>query len=147
MKKLIALFALGTALTLAGAANAAEIEVKMLNKGEKGMMVFEPDFIKAAPGDTIRFVPVDKGHNAETIKGMIPEGAEPFKGKISQELTVTLDKEGVYGVKCLPHYGMGMVALIEVGDPVNIDEAKAVKQTGKAKAVFAELFGKAVASN
>ncbi|HET7612761.1 MAG TPA: plastocyanin/azurin family copper-binding protein, partial [Gemmatimonadaceae bacterium] len=90
MKKLIALFALGTALTLAGAANAVEIEVKMLNKGEKGMMVFEPDFIKAAPGDTIRFVPVDKGHNAETIKGMIPEGAEPFKGKISQELTVTL---------------------------------------------------------
>jgi pseudoazurin len=147
MKKLIALFALGTALTLAGAANAAEIEVKMLNKGEKGMMVFEPDFIKAAPGDTITFVPVDKGHNVETIKGMIPEGAEPFKGKISHELTVTLDKEGVYGVKCLPHYGMGMVALIEVGNPVNLDQAKAVKQTGKAKAAFAELFGAAVASN
>ena len=147
MKKLISLFALGTAIALAGVANAAEIEVKMMNKGEKGMMVFEPDFIKAAPGDTIRFVPVDKGHNVETIKGMIPEGAKPFKGKIGQEMTVTLDKEGVYGVKCLPHYAMGMVALIEVGDPVNLDEAKAVKQTGKAKAVFAELFGAAMASN
>jgi pseudoazurin len=119
----------------------------MLNKGEKGMMVFQPDFVKAAPGDTIHFVPVDKGHNAETIKGMVPEGAEPFKGKISQELTVTLDKEGVYGVKCMPHYGMGMVALIEVGNPVNLDEAKAVKQTGKAKQAFAELFGQAVAGN
>lgn len=147
MKKLVALFALGTALAFAGTANAADIEVKMLNKGEKGMMVFEPDFVKAAPGDTIHFVPVDKGHNAETITGMVPEGAEPFKGKISQELTVTLEKEGVYGVKCMPHYGMGMVALIEVGDPVNLDEAKAVKQTGKAKAAFAELFGEAVASN
>jgi pseudoazurin len=147
MKKLIALFALGTALAFAGTANAADIEVKMLNKGEKGMMVFQPDFVKAAPGDTIHFVPVDKGHNAESIKGMVPEGAEPFKGKISQELTVTLDKEGVYGVKCMPHYGMGMVALIEVGNPVNLDEAKAVKQTGKAKQAFAELFGQVVAGN
>lgn len=119
----------------------------MLNKGEKGMMVLEPNFIKTAPGDTIRFVPVDKGHNVETISGMIPEEAEPFKGKISQELAVTLDKEGIYGVKCMPHYSMGMVPLIEVGDPVNLDEAKAVKQTGKAKQAFAELFGRAVAGN
>ena len=35
------------------------------------------------------------------------------------------------------------VALIEVGDPaVNRDAAMAVKQTGKAKKVFADLFGK-----
>jgi hypothetical protein len=36
--------------------------------------------------------------------------------------------------------------LIVVGQPVNADEAKAVKQTGKAKAAFAELFGQAVAA-
>src|SRR5690606_4016966 len=102
MKKLIAILALGTAVAFAGVAGAAEIEVKMLNKGENGMMVFEPNFIRAAPGDTIRFVPTDKGHNAETIKGMIPEGAEPFKGKLGHEVVVTLDKEGVYGVKCMP---------------------------------------------
>ena len=60
--------------------------------------------------------------------------------------TVTLDKEGVYGVKCSPHYGMGMVALIEVGKPVNLDEAKAVKRTGKAKAAFADLFGRTVSN-
>lgn len=147
MKKIIATLVLGTAVALAGVAGAAEIEVKMLNKGEKGMMVFEPDFVSAAPGDTIRFVPTDKGHNVETIKGMIPEGAEAFKSKFSEEFTITLDKEGVYGVKCTPHYGMGMVALIEVGEPVNLAEAKAVKQSGKAKAAFAELFGQAVASN
>jgi pseudoazurin len=147
MDKFIAALALGAAVIFAGAAGAAEVEIKMLNKGEKGAMVFEPDFVSVAPGDTIRFVPTDKGHNAETIKGMIPEGAEAFKSKFNEELTVTLDKEGVYGVKCTPHYGMGMVALIEVGQPVNLEEAKAVKQTGKAKAVFAELFGQAVASN
>ncbi len=148
MKKLTLMLALGAAaITFAGVAGAADFEIKMLNKGEKGAMVFEPAFVKAAPGDTIHFVAVDKGHNAESIKGMIPEGAEPFKGKINEEVTVTLNQEGVYGVKCAPHYGMGMVALIQVGNPVNLEEAKGVKQSGKAKTVFAELFGLVAAAN
>jgi pseudoazurin len=146
MKKLTAILALGTALIFAGAAGAAELEIKMLNKGEKGAMVFEPSFVKGAPGDTIHFVAVDKGHNAEIIKGMIPAGAEPFKGKINEEVTVTLTQEGVYGVKCAPHYGMGMVALIEIGNPTNLEEAKGIKHSGKAKTAFAELFGQVVAS-
>ncbi len=147
MNRIIAALTLAAAALAASAANAAEFEVMMLNKGDKGAMVFQPDFIKAAPGDTIRFVPTDKGHNVETIKGMIPEGAEAFKSKFNEEYTVTLTTEGVYGVKCAPHYAMGMVALIEVGQPVNVEEAKAVKQTGKAKAVFAELLGQVVAQN
>ena len=146
MEKFIAALALGAAVIFAGAAGAAEVEIKMLNKGEKGAMVFEPAFLQIAAGDTVKFVPTDKGHNAETIKGMIPDGAEAFKSKFNEEITVTLDKEGIYGVKCAPHYGMGMVALIEVGEPVNLDAAKAIKQTGKAKAAFAELFGQAVAA-
>lgn len=129
--------------TLTGAANAEEHVVQMLNKGEKGSMVFQPAYVKAVPGDTIKFVPTDKSHNAESVKGMLPDGAEAFKGKPSEEITVTVTKEGVYGVKCAPHYGMGMVALIVVGKPVNLDAAEAVKQTGKAKTVFAELFGEA----
>jgi pseudoazurin len=130
--------------TLAGTASAAEQRVQMLNKGDRGAMVFQPALVRAAPGDTIRFVPTDKSHSAETIKGMIPDGGAEFKGKVNQEVTVTLDKEGVYGVKCPPHYGMGMVALIVVGQPVNLEQAQAVKQTGKAKAVFAELFAEVV---
>jgi pseudoazurin len=146
MKKFVAVLALGAAVAFAGMAGAAEIEVKMLNKGEKGSMVFEPDLIVAAPGDTVRFVPTDKGHNVETIKGMLPQGAEPFKSKIGDEFTIKLDVQGVYGVKCAPHYGMGMVALIRVGDTANIEEAMAVKQTGKAKKVFEGLFSQVVAS-
>ena len=133
-------------LAFAGGAAAEEHVVEMLNKGEKGAMVFQPNLVHAAPGDTVKFVPTDKSHNVESIKGMIPEGAESFKSKMNEEITVTFDKDGVYGVKCAPHYGMGMVALIVVGQPVNADEAKAVKQTGKAKAAFAELFGQAVAA-
>lgn len=140
MKYTLPMAAAVLALMLTGAAQAADHQVKMLNKGEKGSMVFEPDFVLAAPGDTVTFVPTDKSHNAESIKGMIPEGAEPFKGKTNEQVVVTLGADGVYGVKCLPHYGMGMVALIVVGKPVNLEAAKAVKQTGKSKKVFEQLF-------
>jgi pseudoazurin len=125
---------------------AADHEVQMLNKGEKGAMVFQPDFIKAAPGDTVTFVPTDKSHDAESIKGMLPAGAEPFKGKMSEKITVTVNAEGIYGVKCTPHYGMGMVALILVGKPVNLEEASVVKHPGKAKKAFADLLGDAAAN-
>ena len=118
----------------------------MLNKGAKGTMVFEPDFIVAAPGDTVTFVPTDKSHDAESVKDMLPEGATPFKGKMNEQVTMTVDKEGVYGVKCTPHYGMGMVALVVVGKPANLDQAKAAKHPGKAKKVFAELLSQAEAA-
>ncbi|QDC01053.1 pseudoazurin [Mesorhizobium sp. 8] len=147
MKRVVAAATILAALMLAGGAQAADHQIQMLNKGEKGTMVFQPDFVQAAPGDTVTFVPTDKGHDAESIKGMIPDGAEPFKGKISQSITVTLDKEGVYGVKCTPHYGMGMVALIVVGKPVNLEQAKAVKQSGKAKKVFEALLAEVPAGN
>lgn len=145
MKSLIAVALFGAAISFATVAGAADIEIKMLNKGAKGAMVFEPDLVFAAPGDTIHFVPTDKGHNAETIKGMIPDGATAFKSKPGEAFSVQLQQPGVYGVKCLPHYGMGMVALIQVGDAVNIEAAKAVKHQGKAKKAFEELFAQAAA--
>jgi pseudoazurin len=141
MKK-IAMVAAAAAVLFAGTARAAEVEVRLLNRGTEGVMVFEPAFVKIAPGDTVKFVAADKGHNAESIKGMLPEGATPFQGKNGEDTEVKFDKEGIYGVKCLPHYGMGMVAMIVVGSPTNADQAKAVPQTGKAKQVFATLFDK-----
>jgi len=145
MRKMMVLAA--SLMVLAGGARAAEVEVKLLNKGtEGGVMVFEPAFVKIAPGDTVKFVATDKGHNAETIKGMLPEGAASFVGKNGEDVAVKFDQEGVYGVKCLPHYGMGMVAMIVVGTPANVDQAKAVPQVGKAKQVFATLFDKLEAS-
>jgi len=140
MRKALLIATLAAAGMIGGFAQAAEIEVHMLNKGEKGGMVFEPDFIQAAPGDTVKFLPTDKGHNAESIKGMLPDGVEKFKSKINQEFVLTVEKDGLYGVKCTPHYGLGMVALIAVGDPVNEEAARAVKQKGKAKARFADIF-------
>jgi pseudoazurin len=121
-----------------GSTVAAEtFEVKMLNKGEGGTMIFEPASLRIAAGDTVKFVPVDKGHNAETVKGMIPEGAEAFEGKINEEIDVTLTEPGLYGVKCKPHWGMGMVMVIAVGnDDVDADSFLAAKMPKKAKANF-----------
>jgi pseudoazurin len=121
-----------------------EFDVKLLNKGsDGGSMVFEPALVKIAPGDIVHFVATDKNHNVESIAGMIPAGAAAFAGKLSEDLMVTFTVPGVYGVKCKPHYGLGMVALVIVGDPaVNLDAAKAVPQTGKAKKVFLDLFSK-----
>jgi len=124
----------------AGALSAETFDVRMLNKGEAGAMVFEPAYVKAAPGDVVRFLPTDKGHNVESIEGMLPAGVESFKTKFNEEFSLTVDEEGVYGIKCTPHYAMGMIALIQVGEATNLEEAGAVKQRGKAKARMADLF-------
>jgi pseudoazurin len=127
---------------IAGAvpAMAADVEVQLLNKGTDGMMVFEPSIVKIAPGDTVHFVPTDKGHNVMSIAGMAPDGATPFQGKMNEEMTVKFDQAGIYGIECKPHYGMGMVGLVVVGEPQNVAEAKAVLQKGKAKQHFEKLF-------
>jgi len=122
-------------------AYAAEHEVHMLNKGEAGTMVFEPALVRIAAGDTVKFLPTDPGHNAESIRGMAPEGAELFKGAMGKEVSVTFTAPGVYGIKCLPHYAMGMIALVVVDDPsANLEEAKAVKHPPKAQERFDPLF-------
>jgi pseudoazurin len=142
MRKTIVASAIAVAaLMTAFSAQAADHEVKLLNKGSTGMMVFEPAVIKIVPGDTVHFIATDKSHNVETIEGMLPEGAQPFKGEMNKDLTVAFEQPGVYGVKCKPHYGMGMVGLVVVGDPVNKTQAAAVEQKGKAKQKFETLFG------
>ena len=136
-KTLLAAAAMTLLITPAFAAN---FEVHMLNKGDTGTMVFEPALTRVAVGDTVTFIPVDKGHNAETVPGMLPEGAEPFKGRISTEIAVTFDVPGAYGVKCTPHFGMGMVALVVVGEPANLAQIQAVKVPKKAEDRFAAIY-------
>lgn len=134
--------AVGLSLAMLSGAHAAEHEVQMLNKGPEGQpMQFDPAFLKIEPGDTVKFVATDKGHNAETILEMIPEGAETWKGKINEEITVTFNEEGIYGYKCMPHFAMGMVGIIQVGDDVsNLDSAETAKLPGRAKPRMAELI-------
>ena len=113
-KTLASSLALGIALTSAAAAE--NFEVQMLNRGEAGNMIFEPAFIHIAAGDTVTFLSTDRGHNAESIPEMMPDGAEGFEGRINEEVVATFDTEGVYGIRCKPHFAMGMVMTIAVGE-------------------------------
>nr|WP_235889403.1 pseudoazurin [Brucella gallinifaecis] len=119
---------------------AETFEVKMMNRGEKGSMVFEPDFLKVAPGDKVKFIATNKSHNAATIDGMVPEGNPGFKGKINEEIEVTFDQPGFYGIKCSPHYGMGMVMMIKVGEAELPKSYMNVKFPPRAKVRFEEIF-------
>lgn len=134
MSKSVTILALAAALALSGPALAEEFEVHMLNRGEAGAMVFEPHFIHAQPGDVIRFVPTDKGHNAETLKGGIPEGAQSFKTAINEEFSYTVEVPGIYGIKCTPHVGTGMMMAIQVGDDTsNLEAVQAIKLPKRAR--------------
>ncbi|MEM1046636.1 MAG: pseudoazurin [Pseudomonadota bacterium] len=127
---------------MGGTALAETFEIQMLNKGSDGeRMVFEPAFVQAQPGDTIKFIAADKGHNAELNKGMHPKGVEVFKGKINEEIEVTLDVEGVYGVICKPHFAMGMVMTIAVGDVVAPDDFLEGRIPKRAKQRFEAQLG------
>jgi pseudoazurin len=120
---------------------AANVDVNMLNKGDKGAMVFQPDLVKIAVGDTVTFQPVDKGHDVDAVADVIPAGATPFKGQLSQPLTETFTVPGVYVVRCDPHFGLGMVAVIVVGDDLsNLDAVKAAKYPKKAQDRLHEIF-------
>lgn len=132
-------------ILLAGLATTSALaetfEVEMLNRNERGAMIYEPDFLRIAPGDSVRFVSTQPGHNAGTIDGLIPAGAEPFKSKIGEDFTVTLIEPGSYAIKCSPHYAMGMVMLIEVG------EADAPVFPGDMPARARARFDKIIAEN
>ena len=103
--------------------------------------VFEPAILHVEPGDSVTFLATDSGHNAASKRGMIPDGAEPWNGAIDEELTVTLTVPGIYGYICLPHYEMGMVGLIVVGNNLdNLKSAMKVRHPGNARKVFRELL-------
>lgn len=118
MKKLLAM----SLMLLSSAAFAEHYDIKMLNYGADGSMVFEPAVLKAKVGDTVRFIPTNKGHWVQSK--VVPEGAEKFLSEEDKELTLTLTHEGVYVYLCPPHRMMNMAGLIQVGAPINKEKAE-----------------------
>lgn len=71
---------------------------------------------------------------------MIPEGAQLFEGRMSQDVKVSFTVPGVYVVACRPHTAMGMVAVIVVGEPVNLSRIDPGRLTGKARGKLESLL-------
>jgi pseudoazurin len=116
--------------------SGASHEVRMLNLGVDGVMVFEPSLLQVQLGDTVTFKSIDPGHNSASMAGMIPEGAESWNGGISQDTTVTFTAEGVYVYQCSPHMMMAMVGVIQVGEARNLEAVKMVAAQKKSNFVM-----------
>lgn len=129
-----------------GFAQGATIEVGMYTKdpnNKKNRNAFIPRIVKVKPGDTVKFVAVEKGHNSASTRGMLPDGAEKWKGKINKDIEVTFEKPGIYGYECSPHVSLGMVGLVIVegeGMTDNLEAAKSLKKRGRAKKVWNEIW-------
>ena len=105
---------------------SADHTVEMLSSSDGQMMVFKPAVLKINPGDTVTWKATNPGHNTASINGMSPDSSLQWDGKINEELKITFTKEGVYGYKCTPHYILGMVGIVSVGDnTTNLSAASA----------------------
>ena len=119
----------------------ADITVDMLNKRDDGAkMVYSEDISRVDVGETITWLPIDKGHNVEFIAG--PDGFEiPKKSKLNKEYSFTFEVPGVYLYQCTPHKGLGMIALVVVGgDTSNKDAVAGAKTLGKSKKILPDLI-------
>ena len=150
MKKIL----LGTiaASAFAMPAMAETIEVEMLNRNDAGeSMVFSDELIEAEVGDIIRFVPTDRGHNAQSVDDAVPEGQEAFEGAMNEVVEYEVTEPGLTAVICRPHQAMGMVALVVAGDSLdNADEVLDARVPGrggkKIEALMEEARGLETAS-
>ncbi|MCO4786222.1 MAG: pseudoazurin [Marinomonas atlantica] len=116
--------ALGVGVLLSSTVIAKDWQVEMLSYGDKGPMVFEPDYIHAEVGDTVTFVPTQPGHH--TKSQLTPAGQAGWTSKFNQTYSVELTHEGLSLYFCPPHLMMGMVGVIQVGkagNQVKFDQA------------------------
>ena len=119
---------------ISGNVLSAEHVVKMLSNLKGQSMVFEPPVLTINPGDSVKWVATNPGHNTASIDGMLPQGANTWNGGINEELVVKFDKEGVYGYKCTPHYILGMAGFIVVGNAnSNLEAVKKAANDAQSK--------------
>ena len=130
------------------AAFADTIEVEMLTKNDAGdRMVFSQELVRAKVGDIIRFLPTEKGHNAQSVKGALPDGQKSFKGKQNKIVEYLVTETGLTAVVCAPHQAMGMVALIVVGNDLsNAQQILDARLRGKGKDKIKALIEQAKAT-
>ena len=135
MKLYAVIFALG----ISSQALAADVTIEMLKKDADGnKMVFSEEIVRIGIGDTVTWVPTDKGHNVEMVSS--PNDMK-FKSKNNKEVSLTFEQTGIYYYWCTPHKGMGMIGLILVGeDKSNFDQVSKAKALGKSKKKLKRLL-------
>ena len=95
---------------------------------------------KIEVGDTIEWLPTNKGHNVEFLAG---PNMDPLAEKSDLDVShsVTFALPGVYLYQCTPHGNMGMLGLIIVGNNFNnLDKIEEVELSHVAKSVLQRLI-------
>ena len=97
-------------------------------------------------GDTVEWLPKNKGHNVEFLAG--PDMADlPPKSNMNEFHSVLFERPGVYLYGCTPHLNMGMLGLVVVGNDLhNINEIENIDLPNVAKSVLMSLIRDAQSS-
>ena len=95
-------------------------------------------------GDTIEWLPKNKGHNVEFLAG--PDmNALPPKSKLNSLHSLIFELPGVYLYQCTPHGNMGMLGLVVVGNDFhNLQNLNEIKLSRVATSVLKRLTKKAL---
>ena len=131
--------------------SSIEVSAQQIHIINAEARIFNPDVLYVQPGDNVRFVNMTSHDtvsinkvplpDGEEFAGMLPEGAEGWKSGMGNDITLQLDIEGAYPFVCIPHIGFGMMGVIVVGEPVNIDTAMENAKT-KLTGPYRRLIGK-----
>ena len=132
-------FALSAALLMSTPTFAADMKIEMLNKDAEGnRQVYSEEVARIDVGDTITWVPTNKGHNIEMVAS--PNNMK-LRSKNNKEVKITFEEPGIYYYWCTPHKGMGMIGLVVVGDDTsNKDQIAKAKAIGKSKKKLKKLL-------
>ena len=131
--------------------SSIEVSAQQIHIINAEARIFNPDVLYIQPGEYVKFVNMTSHDtvsinkvplpDGEEFAGMLPEGAEGWKSGMGNTITLQLDIEGVYPFVCIPHIGFGMMGVIVVGEPVNIDTAMENAKT-TLKGSYRRLIGK-----
>tara|TARA_B100000902_G_scaffold345587_1_gene351758 strand:+ start:232 stop:681 length:450 start_codon:yes stop_codon:yes gene_type:complete len=95
-------------------------------------------------GDTIEWIPKNKGHNVEFLAGPNMK-ALPKKSDLDVRHSITFYLPGIYLYQCTPHGNMGMLGIIIVDNNFdNMDSVENVELSRVAKSVLQRLIRKAM---
>ena len=95
-------------------------------------------------GDTIEWLPKNKGHNVEFLAGPDMNDLPP-KSKLNSLHSVIFELPGVYLYQCTPHGNMGMLGLVVVeNDFHNLQNLYEIKLSRVATSVLKRLTKKAL---
>ena len=91
-------------------------------------------------GDTIEWLPKNKGHNVEFLAGPDMDSL-PNNSKINEFHSILFNTPGVYLYGCSPHLNMGMLGLIVVdNDFHNLEDLNKVELSYVANSVVDRLI-------